>query len=90
MLTCSLGEGRTLQISGRLGKYYELYFDSRGNPVAFRIKVLVDHLGYEWILHRRSGARMPKGWRQNCKLEEHDTVAFQSKLQSFFNVAAIS
>ena len=90
MLSCHLGEGRTLVMEGAGGKCYELHFSSKGEPVAFRIKVLVDHLGYDYIIHRRSGARLPKGWGGNSLKHDHDARAFSNKLISFMHIAAAS
>jgi hypothetical protein len=88
MLTISLNANRSLAMSGAGGKLYELYFNEAGNPVAFRIKILQPHLGNEWLLHKVAGARLPKGWRENSQIEEHNNGAFQSKLISLMHIAA--
>lgn len=90
MIAISLNANRSIAIAGGGGKLYELYFDQRGNPVAFRIKMLVPHLGYDWLLHKVRGARLPKGWAEKSERHEHDNGAFQNKLIGFIHVAAAS
>lgn len=78
----SLGEGRTLKIEARLNRVFYINFDTRGEPAAIRI----DGPSFS-IVHRKSGARLPKGWAEIPDLSTHDTVSFQIKLEHALSLA---
>lgn len=90
MLSISLVDHRTLLIEGRLGKEYELLFSLDGKPTAFRIKITLAHLEYQYLVHKLAGARIPKTWRENSKLEEHSEQEWPQKLQAFIHIAGDS
>lgn len=90
MLSISLVNNNVLLIEGRLGRQYELLFSLDGAPKAFRIKIIVDHLPHRYLVHKLAGARIPKEWRENSKLEEHSISEFQQKLQAFIHIAGDS
>lgn len=90
MLSISLVDNRVLLIEGRLNREYELLFNLAGKAVAFRIKLSVDHLDHKYLVHKLAGARIPKEWRENSKLEEHFEPEFSSKLIAFIHIAGDS
>ena len=79
--------GHILKLDGNAGRRYELLFNQVGCPIAFRIKIIVPHLGYNWVLHTLAGASIPKSWLEKSKHEEHDVKAFGDKVESFLRAA---
>lgn len=85
MLSMSLGQGHTLEISCTGGRLFSFHFDSRGAPIGIRIQ---RHAGPDIqvdIVHKLRGKRLP--WRA-ATTYEHDAVAFQDKLQYALHLAA--
>lgn len=89
MIAISMSGSQTITIAGGAGKCYELYFDNKGNPVAFRVKLTADSQN-DWLLHKLRGARMPRTWGEKSLIHEHNNTEFQSKLIGFMHVAAAS
>ena len=79
--------GQVLKFKALGKRYYELLFNRVGVPIAFRIRLTVEHLGYDWVLHYYSGAELPKNWLEKSKAEAHDERAFNDKVESFLRAA---